>query len=169
MKTDIWQKLLKETGGVQHPICLVSYLQPRVRLIQNISRTDDWDILVYMLVGFLAVFHSRQLTASNGSLKGTMSSEFAFMDDNARLHQANIVNECLQSEFITPIEWPAFSPGMNLALHVCACLTNQFQLFNHVLHVYRNFGEHCLRCDENNLPLDQLDNLILSMPRCCTE
>ncbi|GFX48644.1 hypothetical protein TNCV_585411 [Trichonephila clavipes] len=52
------------------------------------------------------------------SHRSAMNTEFAFMDDNARLHQANIVNEFLQSEFITPIEWPAFSPGLNPAQHV---------------------------------------------------
>ncbi|GFW57282.1 uncharacterized protein TNCV_541961 [Trichonephila clavipes] len=35
---------------------------------------------------------------------GAMSTEFVFMDNDARLHQANIVTECLHSEFITPIE-----------------------------------------------------------------
>ncbi|GFT15800.1 transposable element Tcb1 transposase [Trichonephila clavipes] len=33
--------------------------------------------------------------------RGTMGAEFLFMDDNARLHRANIVDECLQSEDIT--------------------------------------------------------------------
>ncbi|GFV90266.1 uncharacterized protein TNCV_4379811 [Trichonephila clavipes] len=32
-----------------------------------------------------------------------MGAEFLFMDDNARPHRANIVNECLQSEDITRI------------------------------------------------------------------
>ncbi|GFU93081.1 uncharacterized protein TNCV_1663131 [Trichonephila clavipes] len=31
---------------------------------------------------------------------GTMGAEFLFMDDNARPHHANIVDECLQSEDI---------------------------------------------------------------------
>ncbi|GFY30181.1 transposable element Tcb1 transposase [Trichonephila clavipes] len=33
--------------------------------------------------------------------RGTMGAEFLFMDDNARPHRANIVDECLQSEDIT--------------------------------------------------------------------
>ncbi|GFU43567.1 hypothetical protein TNCV_4005951 [Trichonephila clavipes] len=32
------------------------------------------------------------------------------MENNARLHQSNIAKECLQSEDITRMEWPAFSP-----------------------------------------------------------
>ncbi|GFX25845.1 uncharacterized protein TNCV_2639891 [Trichonephila clavipes] len=34
--------------------------------------------------------------------RGAMGAEFLFMDDNARPHRANIVDECLQSEDITP-------------------------------------------------------------------
>ncbi|GFU85792.1 transposable element Tcb1 transposase [Trichonephila clavipes] len=47
-----------------------------------------------------------------------MGAEFLFMDDNARPHRANIVDECLQSEDITRIDWPAYSPGLNPIEHV---------------------------------------------------
>ncbi|GFU26485.1 transposable element Tcb1 transposase [Trichonephila clavipes] len=42
-----------------------------------------------------------------------MGAEFLFMDDNARSHRANIVDECLQSEDITRMDWPAYSPDLN--------------------------------------------------------
>ncbi|GFS76057.1 transposable element Tcb1 transposase [Trichonephila clavipes] len=45
--------------------------------------------------------------------RGTMGAEFLFMDDNARPHSANIVDECLQSEDITRMDWPAYSPDLN--------------------------------------------------------
>ncbi|GFU37546.1 transposable element Tcb1 transposase [Trichonephila clavipes] len=35
--------------------------------------------------------------------RGAMGAEFLFMDDNARPHRANIVDECLQYEDITQI------------------------------------------------------------------
>ncbi|GFS49766.1 DDE_3 domain-containing protein [Trichonephila clavipes] len=38
----------------------------------------------------------------------SMGAEFVFMDDNARPHHVNIVNECLQSEDITRMDWAAF-------------------------------------------------------------
>ncbi|GFV64670.1 transposable element Tcb1 transposase [Trichonephila clavipes] len=38
--------------------------------------------------------------------RGAMGAEFLFMDDNARPHRANIVDECLQSEDITRMDWP---------------------------------------------------------------
>ncbi|GFT07134.1 transposable element Tcb1 transposase [Trichonephila clavipes] len=39
--------------------------------------------------------------------RGAMSAEFLFMDDNSRPHRANIVGECLHSEDITRMDWPA--------------------------------------------------------------
>ncbi|GFW27100.1 transposable element Tcb1 transposase [Trichonephila clavipes] len=42
--------------------------------------------------------------------RGSMGAEFLFMDDSARPHRTNIVYECLQSEDITRMDWPAYSP-----------------------------------------------------------
>ncbi|GFV84188.1 transposable element Tcb2 transposase [Trichonephila clavipes] len=45
--------------------------------------------------------------------RGAMGAEFLFMDDSARPHRANIVDECHQSEDITRMDWPAYSPDLN--------------------------------------------------------
>ncbi|GFY16954.1 transposable element Tc3 transposase [Trichonephila clavipes] len=50
--------------------------------------------------------------------RGTMGTEFLFMDDNIRPHRANIVDESLQSEDITRMDWPAYSPDLNPIEHV---------------------------------------------------
>ncbi|GFU72259.1 transposable element Tcb1 transposase [Trichonephila clavipes] len=50
--------------------------------------------------------------------RGAMGAEFLFMDDNARPHRANSVDECLQSEDITHMDWPAYSPDLNPIEHV---------------------------------------------------
>ncbi|GFV94589.1 DDE_3 domain-containing protein [Trichonephila clavipes] len=47
-----------------------------------------------------------------------MGAEFLFMDDNALPHRANIVDECLRSEDITRMDWPAYSPNLNPIEHV---------------------------------------------------
>ncbi|GFV48062.1 transposable element Tcb2 transposase [Trichonephila clavipes] len=54
-----------------------------------------------------------------------MSPEFVFMDENVRFPYANIVNECLQSEFIIPTELPVFSPGLNPTQNVGQMLGKQ--------------------------------------------
>ncbi|GFW54408.1 transposable element Tcb1 transposase [Trichonephila clavipes] len=51
-------------------------------------------------------------------LRGAMGVEFLFMDDNARPHSANIVDECLQSVDITRMDWSAYSPDLNPKEHV---------------------------------------------------
>ncbi|GFV77903.1 DDE_3 domain-containing protein [Trichonephila clavipes] len=50
--------------------------------------------------------------------RGAMGAEFLFMDDNAHLHRANIVDECLQSEDIIRMDWPAYSQDLNPIEHV---------------------------------------------------
>ncbi|GFX54278.1 DDE_3 domain-containing protein [Trichonephila clavipes] len=50
--------------------------------------------------------------------RGAMGAEFLFMDGNTRLYRANIVDECLQSEDITLMDWPAYSPNLNPIEHV---------------------------------------------------
>ncbi|GFW71003.1 transposable element Tcb1 transposase [Trichonephila clavipes] len=41
--------------------------------------------------------------------RGAIGADFLFVDDNARTQRANIVDECLQSEDITRMDWPAYS------------------------------------------------------------
>ncbi|GFV31845.1 transposable element Tc3 transposase [Trichonephila clavipes] len=50
--------------------------------------------------------------------RAAIGAEFLFMDDNARPHRASIVDECLQSEDITRMVWPAYSPDLNPIKHV---------------------------------------------------
>ncbi|GFY27328.1 transposable element Tcb1 transposase [Trichonephila clavipes] len=76
--------------------------------------------------------------------RGAMGAEFLFMDDNARPHRANNVDECLQSEDITRMDRPANSPDLNPIEHEWDMLANKLQPVNPLPPVYRNFGGHCL-------------------------
>ncbi|GFX88168.1 transposable element Tcb2 transposase [Trichonephila clavipes] len=93
-----------------------------------------------------------------------MGAEFLFMDENARPHRANIVDDCLQSEDITRMDWPAYSPDLYPIEHVWNMLGRRIAA--------RQPPPTCLPelrralLDEwCNIPQDQIDNLILSMPR----
>ncbi|GFY30953.1 transposable element Tc1 transposase [Trichonephila clavipes] len=76
--------------------------------------------------------------------RGAIGAEFLFMADNARLHRANIVNECLQSEHIIRMDWPAYSPDLNPIEHVWDMLGRRMAARQSLPPVYRNFGGHCL-------------------------
>ncbi|GFT22999.1 transposable element Tcb1 transposase [Trichonephila clavipes] len=80
--------------------------------------------------------------------RGAMGAKFVFMNDNARPHRANIVEECLQSEDIIRMDWPAYSPDLNPIKHVRDILRRQI--------ASRQSPPTCLP-----------DNLILGMPRRC--
>ncbi|GFY25173.1 transposable element Tcb2 transposase [Trichonephila clavipes] len=98
--------------------------------------------------------------------RGAMVAEFLFMDDNARPHRAYVVDECLQLEDITRMDWPAYSPDLNPIEHVWDMLGRRIAA--------RQLPPTCLPelrmvlLDEwCNIPQDQIDNLIFSMPRRC--
>ncbi|GFV67286.1 transposable element Tcb1 transposase [Trichonephila clavipes] len=86
------------------------------------------------------------------------------MDGNACPHRANLVIECLQSENITRMKWLAFSPNMIPVCHV-------FDILNRRV-AAREPPPTCLLnpLDEwCNIPQDHIDNLILNVPRRCTD
>ncbi|GFU42144.1 transposable element Tcb1 transposase [Trichonephila clavipes] len=98
--------------------------------------------------------------------RGAMGAEFLFMDDNARPHRANIVDKCLQSEGITRMDWPAYSPDLNPIEHVWDMLGRRIAAHQPPPTCLPELRRALL--DEwCNMPQDQIDNLILSLPRRC--
>ncbi|GFX62833.1 transposable element Tcb1 transposase [Trichonephila clavipes] len=98
--------------------------------------------------------------------RGAMGAEFLFVDDNALPHRANIVDECLQSEDITRMDWPAYSPDLNPIEHVWDMLIRRIAVHQPPPTCLPELRRTLL--DEwCNICQDQIDNLILSMPRHC--
>ncbi|GFT50494.1 transposable element Tcb2 transposase [Trichonephila clavipes] len=50
--------------------------------------------------------------------RGAIGPDFIFMDDNARPPRTLAVEELLESEDITRMDWPAYSPDLNTIEHV---------------------------------------------------
>ncbi|GFW67166.1 transposable element Tcb2 transposase [Trichonephila clavipes] len=95
-----------------------------------------------------------------------MGAEFLFMDDNARPHLANIVDECLQSEDITRMDWPAYSPDLNSIEHAWDMLGRRIAAPQPPPTCLPDF-RRTLPDEGCNIPQDQIDYLILSMLRRC--
>ncbi|GFW19119.1 transposable element Tcb1 transposase [Trichonephila clavipes] len=98
--------------------------------------------------------------------RGAMGAEFLFMDDNARPHRANIVDEGLQSEDIPHMDWPAYSPDLNPIEHVWDMLGRRIAA-RQLPPTFQPELRRALLDEWCNIPEDQIDNLILSMPRRC--
>ncbi|GFW63824.1 transposable element Tc3 transposase [Trichonephila clavipes] len=98
--------------------------------------------------------------------RGAMGAKFLFMDDNARPHRANIVDECLQSEDITRMDSLAHSPDLNPIEHVWDMLGRRIAA-RQPPPTYLPELRSALLDEWCNIPQDQIDNLILSMPRRC--
>ncbi|GFV61396.1 transposable element Tcb1 transposase [Trichonephila clavipes] len=98
--------------------------------------------------------------------RGAMVDKFLFMDDNAHPPRANIVDECLQSEDITRMDWPAYSRDLNPIEYVWDMLGRRIAA--------RQPPPTCLPDHRRalpdewcNIPQYQIDNLIINMPRRC--
>ncbi|GFT76473.1 transposable element Tcb1 transposase [Trichonephila clavipes] len=79
--------------------------------------------------------------------RGTMGAEFLFVDDSARPHRANIVDEYLQTEDITRMDWSPCSPDLNPIEHMWDMFGQRIAARQPPPPVYRNFGGHCWMSD----------------------
>ncbi|GFW17120.1 transposable element Tcb1 transposase [Trichonephila clavipes] len=97
-----------------------------------------------------------------------MSAELVFMDDNARPYRANIVSECLQSEDITRMDLSAFLSYLNPVENVWDIFDRRVKARQSTPTCLPELRRELLE-EWCNIPQDQIDNLILSMPRRCTD
>ncbi|GFV18905.1 transposable element Tc3 transposase [Trichonephila clavipes] len=81
-------------------------------IFYEVELLDDWNVGVPSWK-YPRILESPRVSSpgfdndSKMMFRGAMGADFLFMDDNTRPHLANIVDECLQSEDITRMDWPA--------------------------------------------------------------
>ncbi|GFW17270.1 transposable element Tc1 transposase [Trichonephila clavipes] len=98
-------------------------------------------------------------------LPGAVGDKFVFMDDNATCHRTLAVQDCLDSEGIQRLVWPAHSPDLNPIENVCDALGRQVAGRNYPP-TNKNTLIRALTEEWDKLPQQLLDNVVQSMVRC---
>ncbi|GFT16605.1 transposable element Tcb2 transposase [Trichonephila clavipes] len=96
--------------------------------------------------------------------RGAIFPDFLFMDDNARPHRTLAVEELLESEDITRMDWPAYFPDLNPIEHVWDALERRIAA--RLQHPENTQQLKQMLIEEwALLPQEMLHQLILSMRR----
>ncbi|GFW29029.1 transposable element Tc3 transposase [Trichonephila clavipes] len=96
--------------------------------------------------------------------RGAIGPDFIFMDDNARPHRTLAVEELLESEDITRMDWPAYSPDLNPIEHVCDALGRRIVARLHHSENTQQLKQMLIE-EWALLPQEMLHQLVLSMRR----
>ncbi|GFT31061.1 hypothetical protein TNCV_1684151 [Trichonephila clavipes] len=99
--------------------------------------------------------------------RGAVGDKFVFMDDNATCHRTLAVQDCLDSEGIQRLVWPARSPDLNPIENVWNALGRQVAGRNYPP-TNKNTLIRALTEEWDKLPQQLLDNVVQSMyqPAC---
>ncbi|GFU63483.1 transposable element Tcb2 transposase [Trichonephila clavipes] len=101
--------------------------------------------------------------------RGAVGDKFVFMDDNAICHRTLAVQDCLDSEGIQRLVWPARSPDLNPIENVWDALGRQVAGRNYPP-TNKNTLIRALTEEWDKLPQQLLDNVVQSRIRrvdCC--
>ncbi|GFT55738.1 transposable element Tcb2 transposase [Trichonephila clavipes] len=96
--------------------------------------------------------------------RGAVGDKFVFRDDNATCHQTLAVQDCLDSEGIQRLVWPARSPDLNPIENVWDALGRQVAGRNYPPK-NKNTLIRALTEEWDKLPQQLLDNVVQSMIR----
>ncbi|GFY08104.1 transposable element Tcb2 transposase [Trichonephila clavipes] len=101
--------------------------------------------------------------------RGAVGDKFVFTDDNATCHRTLAVQDCLESEGIQHLVWPARSPDLNPIENMWDALGRQVAGRNYPP-TNKNTLIRALTEEWDKLPQQLLDNVVQSMVRrveCC--
>ncbi|GFT13590.1 transposable element Tcb2 transposase [Trichonephila clavipes] len=98
--------------------------------------------------------------------RGAIGPDFIFMDDNARPHRTLAVEELLESEDITRMDWPAYSLHLNPIEHVWDALGRRIAARLHHPENTQQLKQMLIE-EWVLLPQEMLHQLVLSMRRRC--
>jgi transposase len=87
-----------------------------------------------------------------------------YMDDNAPVHRARVVQTALQDGGIPRMDWPACSPDLNVIEHAWDMLGRALKSRNPPI---QTLNELCVAVVEewDRIPLQDLRKLVASCPR----
>ncbi|GFU37392.1 transposable element Tc3 transposase [Trichonephila clavipes] len=94
--------------------------------------------------------------------RGAVGDKFVFMDDNATCHRTLAVQDCLDSEGIQRLVWPARYPDLNPIENVWDALGRQVACRNYPP-TNKNTLIRALTEEWDKLPQQLLDNVVQSM------
>ncbi|GFX10005.1 transposable element Tcb2 transposase [Trichonephila clavipes] len=97
---------------------------------------------------------------------GAIGPDFIFMDDNAWPHWTLAVEELPESEDITRMDWPAYSPDLNPIEHAGDALGRRIVARLHHLENTQQLKQMLIE-EWALLPQEMLHQLVLSMRRRC--
>ncbi|GFV17835.1 transposable element Tc1 transposase [Trichonephila clavipes] len=97
--------------------------------------------------------------------RGAVGDKFVFMDDNATCHRTLAVQDCLDSEGIQRLVWPARYPDLNPIENVWDALGRQVAGLNYPP-TNKNTLIRALTVEWDKLPQQLLDNVVQSIFTC---
>ncbi|GFS84626.1 transposable element Tcb2 transposase [Trichonephila clavipes] len=154
---------------------------------ENIQEKDQYPTCSIMVwAGIMINSRTRLHVVANGTMtfqryidevllphvrlfRGAVGDKFVFMDDNATCHRTLAVQDCLDSEGIQRLVWPARSPDLNPIENVWDALGRQVADRNYPP-TNKNTLIRALTEEWDKLPLQLLDNVVQSMVgrvECC--
>ncbi|GFW85008.1 transposable element Tcb2 transposase [Trichonephila clavipes] len=154
---------------------------------ENIREKDRYPTCSIMVwAGIMINGHTRLHVVANGTMtgyryidevllphvrlfRGAVGDKFVFMEDNATCHRTLTVQDCLDSEGIQRLVWPARSPDLNPIENVWDALGRQVAGRNYPP-TNKNTLIRALTEEWYKLPHQLQDNVVQSMVRrveCC--